>query len=156
MNAHRWPLNRHRFRAAVATGGVVAGLLATGGVAQAATADGTPCDIGVRACVDLDEEKAWLLTPSGEIEHGPEDISQGDEDSPTPVGTFTVQWKHKDHWSTEYDSPMPYSVFFAPGGIAFHEGDLDGTSGGCVRLEEDEAEIFFETLQVGDRVQVRK
>lgn len=34
-------------------------------------------------------------------------------------------------------TPMPYSVFFAPGGIAFHEGSLTEDSHGCVRLAAD-------------------
>jgi hypothetical protein len=50
---------------------------------------------------------------------------------------------------------MPFAVFFAPGGIAFHEGDLHTYSAGCVRLEHAQAEAFYRFLQVGDPVQVR-
>ena len=50
---------------------------------------------------------------------------------------------------------MPYSVFFADGGIAFHEGRQDTASGGCVKLGHDDAVAWFAYLQVGDEVQVR-
>ncbi len=50
---------------------------------------------------------------------------------------------------------MHYAVFFAPGGIAFHEGPIDHPSAGCVRLETEAASRFFDTLAVGDEVQVR-
>lgn len=49
---------------------------------------------------------------------------------------------------------MPWSVFFADGGIAFHGGDLSRESAGCVKLRTRDARRFFETLQVGDKVQV--
>ena len=109
----------------------------------------------MRACVDLDEKEAWLISPAGKIERGPVDISPGAEDKKTPRGNFKVLWKHKDHYSKEYDAPMPWSMFFARGGIAFHQGNLDSPSGGCVRLAEEDAEAFFNYLKVGDGVQVR-
>jgi lipoprotein-anchoring transpeptidase ErfK/SrfK len=51
-------------------------------------------------------------------------------------------------------APMPFSVFFADGGVAFHEGSLQTSSYGCVHLAHDDAVAFFNTLQVGDEVQV--
>jgi lipoprotein-anchoring transpeptidase ErfK/SrfK len=143
---------------AVATGLVVLGVLAAAGTAQAAgpdEVDDTPCTAVARACVDLDENEAWLIGADGEIERGPVDISPGGEGKETPTGDFRVLWKHQDHWSREYDAPMPWSVFYAPGGIAFHQGSLESSSGGCVRLDPGDAEAFFSYLQVGDVVQVR-
>ena len=49
---------------------------------------------------------------------------------------------------------MPWAVFFADGGIAFHEGDPETFSAGCVKLAEEDAHAFFTYLQVGDPVQV--
>ena len=49
---------------------------------------------------------------------------------------------------------MPWSVFFADGGIAFHEGNPDTASAGCVKLDEEDAHAFFTYLQVGDAVQI--
>jgi hypothetical protein len=51
---------------------------------------------------------------------------------------------------------MPWSVFFADGGIAFHSGDPNKSSGGCIHLSPADAVAFFNNLQLGDHVQVRK
>ena len=149
--------SRFRLRAVAAAGLVALGVLGAVGPAQAETKTikDTPCSVGVRACVDLDEKQAWLISAEGEIERGPVDISPGAEDTPSPRGNFAVQWKDKNHYSKEYDAPMPWSTFFAPGGIAFHQGNLDNPSGGCIRLEEEDAKAFFNYLSVGDKVQVK-
>lgn len=83
-------------------------------------------------------------------------VSIGGPGQETPRGEFRVEWKDINHRSTEFDgAPMPFSVFFAPGGIAFHEGNLYTDSAGCVRLERSQAEAFYRFLQVDDPVQVR-
>ncbi len=53
-------------------------------------------------------------------------------------------------------APMPWSVFFADGGIAFHAGDPARASAGCIHLPAADAEAWFNDLQVGDQVQVVK
>ncbi len=65
-----------------------------------------------------------------------------------------MQWKAEQYTSREYLTQMPYSVFFAEGGIAFHEGAQDNPSAGCVKLEREDAKAFFYFLQVGDEVQI--
>ncbi len=141
-------------RAAVA---VAVGSLAMFGVVGPAVADdgtdGTPCSSFARACVHLESHQAWLIA-DGNIVRGPVPISSGGEGHETPRGQFAVEWKNKNHHSTEFDAPMPFAVFFAPGGIAFHEGSLHSNSAGCVRLAYDEASAFYDFLQVGDRVEV--
>lgn len=115
---------------------------------------GTPCTSTAMACVDLVGLRAWLFQ-GGQVARGPVPISiGGDGDDSTPPGRFRVEWKNKDHVSGESGAPMPYAVFFAPGGIAFHEGNLQTSSAGCVRLARDEAVAFFDYLRVGDEVQV--
>ena len=47
------------------------------------------------------------------------------------------------------------SVFFADGGIAFHEGGQDTYSAGCVKLVHDNAVAWFAFLKVGDQVQIK-
>ena len=49
---------------------------------------------------------------------------------------------------------MPWSVFFADGGAAFHGGDRARAAAGCVKLDTGEAEAFFNDLVEGDKVQV--
>ena len=140
----------------------VAGLLAAGAVAFAApapvpagaqTVSGTPCSASARACVDLASQRAWLIH-GGEVTRGPVRIHSGGPGRETPPGTFQVQWKHDDHVSGESGVPMPWSVFFAPGGIAFHEGDVKTPSNGCIRMSDEDAQAFYADLQVGDEVQV--
>ncbi|MFN2535043.1 MAG: L,D-transpeptidase family protein, partial [Pseudonocardiaceae bacterium] len=52
------------------------------------------------------------------------------------------------------NAPMPYSVFFTSSGIAFHEGSLRSPSAGCIHLSRSAAQTFFNTLKVGQVVQV--
>jgi hypothetical protein len=112
-----------------------------------------PCAATVRACVSLSTKQAWLLT-GGAVEYGPVPIAHGGTASPTPTGTYPVSWKDEVHTSSIYGDPMPFSVFFAPGGIAFHQGDLASDSHGCVRLSMAAAQVFFHSLSPGQLVQV--
>jgi hypothetical protein len=112
-----------------------------------------PCARKVRACVSLSMRKAWLLR-RGVAEYGPVPIAHGRPASPTPAGTFSVSWKDAVHTSNIYGTPMPYAVFFAPGGIAFHQGDVRTGSHGCVRLSMAAARVFFHRLRPGEIVQV--
>jgi lipoprotein-anchoring transpeptidase ErfK/SrfK len=114
---------------------------------------GTPCTAAARACVALNERRAWLLD-AGKVVRGPVPIQHGDVKDPTPRGTFEVQWKAEQYTSREYLTQMPYSVFFAEGGIAFHEGAQGNPSAGCVKLGPEDARAFFYFLQVGDEVQI--
>ena len=53
----------------------------------------------------------------------------------------------------EFKAVMPDSVFFYPGD-AFHIGSLGVMSHGCIHLSPSAAATFFNTLQVGDEVQI--
>src|SRR5688572_15702593 len=75
-----------------------------------------PCGPGIRACVSLSQNLAWLLNDNG-VEYGPVPITHGRAGHGTPVGTYPVSWKDAVHTSSIYGLPMPHSVFFAPGGI---------------------------------------
>ncbi|MCF7552711.1 L,D-transpeptidase [Pseudonocardia sp. WMMC193] len=123
-------------------------------------APGTPCAASARACVDLESQQAWLIR-DGQVVGGPVPIASGGAGQETPVGhSFRVYRKEKDYASNTYrlpngqPAPMPWSVFFADGGIAFHGGDRARASAGCVKLDAAEAEAFFADLQLGDKVQV--
>jgi hypothetical protein len=150
--------SRFRVRSALTAVLVAAGAVGVVGTAQAQSPDvvaGTPCTEEARACVDLDAQKAWLLD-DGEIVRGPVPISSGGPGRETPRGDFRVEWKDAEHRSAEFNgAPMPYSVFFAQGGIAFHEGNLHTPSAGCVRLNYEDAAAFYEFLAIDDPVQVR-
>ncbi len=72
---------------------------------------------------------------------------------PTPTGDFEVESKDKDHVSGKYKTttgkpaPMPYATFFK-GGAAFHQGDTNVHSHGCIHLSKDDAKFIFENSEV--------
>lgn len=129
--------------------------------ASTGTLDGTPCRATARVCVDLDHQTAWLAK-DGRITLGPIRIASGGKGAETPKGTFRVLSKDKNHTTNEFPlpngqpAPMPNSVFFEPGGIAFHGGDPKKASAGCIHVPAPDDLIFFNTLSVGDEVQVVK
>lgn len=114
----------------------------------------TPCPVSARACVDLDGRRAWLQD-GGKTSYGPVYISSGapGPDTATPRGSFHVVRKVRDEISHEFnDAPMPYSVYFTNSGHAFHQGDPNVDSAGCIHLSGADAVTFFDSLQVGDEV----
>lgn len=118
------------------------------------TVVGTPCLSTSRACIDLSANQAWLIR-DGKVDYGPVPITSGRKGFRTPTGTFRVSFKNRDHVSSIYDAPMPYSVFFN-GGIAFHQGSLREKSHGCIHLSRKAAKTFFGSLRKGDVVQVAR
>ncbi len=119
---------------------------------------GVPCAAaaaapGTAACVDISAHQAWLLQ-GGKVVYGPVKMLPGRKGNPTPTGTFHVLSKEKMHLSKEFDNAeMPNSVFFYPGD-AFHTGSLSVYSHGCIHLSAAASLKFFNTLHVGDVVQV--
>ncbi|MFB9683952.1 L,D-transpeptidase [Amycolatopsis plumensis] len=119
---------------------------------------GVPCaaaaaSAGTAACVDISAHKAWLLE-GGKVVYGPVPMLPGRKGYETPTGAFHVLSKEKMHLSKEFDNAeMPNSVFFYPGD-AFHTGSLSVYSHGCIHLSAGASLKFFNTLHVGDVVQV--
>jgi hypothetical protein len=119
---------------------------------------GVPCAsaaaaAGTAACVDLSAHKAWILQ-AGKVVYGPVPMLPGRKGYATPTGTFHVLSKEKMHLSKEFDNAkMPNSVFFYPGD-AFHTGSLSVYSHGCIHLSAGASLKFFNTLHIGDVVQV--
>ena len=114
----------------------------------------TPCAATAKACVLLSRGEAWLTDGHGQITYGPVPIAGGTPAYPTPTGTFRVLSKDANYHSTEFhNAPMPYSVFFHPGD-AFHADNVAQRSHGCIHLNWDDAEAFFNALKVGDQVQI--
>lgn len=80
----------------------------------------------------------------------------------TPQGMFKLDRGrfHKDYTSRQWDSPMPYAMFFdwqiegRTSGLAIHGSDAEGekelgrrASHGCVRLSAENARILFELIR---------
>ncbi|MFH9062126.1 L,D-transpeptidase family protein [Streptomyces coeruleorubidus] len=106
------------------------------------------------ACVDLSRQLIWVQK-GRKIVFGAVPIRSGRAGYRTRAGWHKVYWRHKNHWSTLYNTPMPYSQFFS-GGQAFHGvyGSLHTTVGsmGCVNLSVPDARRLWSVLKKGDRV----
>jgi L,D-transpeptidase catalytic domain len=114
------------------------------------------CPAAASACVDLSDHLTWLQSGRS-IAYGPVPMEPGPPGTrnATPRGIFHVQWKAGANYiSTEFHEPMPYAVFFAPGGIAFHGGSLTTASHGCVHLTIGSARYYHDRLPIGAEVAV--
>ena len=132
--------------------------------------------------VDLGAQKAYFYKGGRLVGETP--ISSGNAQHPTPVGSFSVIQKDRDHRSNLYGNfvdgsgntmvqnvdvttdrappggsflgaRMPYFLRFS-GGSGLHAGYLPGfpDSHGCVRLPDEMARLFFENASHGTPVRV--
>lgn len=108
------------------------------------------------ACVDLKRQLTWVQKGK-RVLWGPAPMRSGRAGYRTRTGWHRVYWKHRNHWSTIYHSPMPYSQFFDRG-EAFHaiSGSIYDPNGswGCVNLRLADARTLWRVLKKGDRVYV--
>jgi hypothetical protein len=112
------------------------------------------CAPAASACADLNAHLTWLQA-GGRITYGPVPMEPGAAGDPTPRGIFHVAWKAGPHYiSTSYGVPIPYAVFFAAAGVAFHQGSLTTSSHGCIHLTKAAARYYNEHLPVGAEVDV--
>src|SRR5580700_9979962 len=118
--------------------------------------DRESCPAKATACVDLTRHLTWLQS-AGKVIFGPIHAEPGPPGSAhaTPRGIFQVSWKAGPTFiSNIYHEPMPWAVFFAPGGIAFHGGSLTTPSHGCVHLTDENAHYYNQHLPDGAEVVV--
>jgi lipoprotein-anchoring transpeptidase ErfK/SrfK len=118
--------------------------------------DRESCPAKATACVDLTRHLTWLQS-AGKVTFGPIRAEPGPPGSAhaTPRGIFQVSWKAGPAFiSNIYHEPMPWAVFFAPGGIAFHGGSLTTPSHGCVHLTVENAHYYNQHLPDGAEVVV--
>lgn len=118
--------------------------------------DRQSCPAKATACVDLTRHLTWLQS-AGKVTFGPVRAEPGPPGSAhaTPRGIFRVSWKAGATFvSNIYHEPMPWAVFFAPGGIAFHGGSLTTPSHGCVHLTVADAYYYNQHLPDGAEVVV--
>jgi hypothetical protein len=112
------------------------------------------CPPAAFACADLRDHITWLQS-DGRITYGPVRMEPGGPGQRTPRGTFHVAWKAGAHYvSNLYGVPIPYAVFFASGGIAFHAGSLTRSSHGCIHLTLHNARYYHDHLAIGAEVAV--
>ncbi len=107
----------------------------------------------VRVVVDLNAEQLYVYRGGYEIARTR--IVRGWDKKATPVGTFKILEKKKDHFSSTYDNaPMPYNHRLTWDGVAIHGSDVDGVSAshGCVGVPLEFVRILFQHTKVGDPV----
>jgi hypothetical protein len=77
-------------------------------------------------------------------------ISGGAPEKETPLISFTIQAKYENHWSTIYDTWMPWSLLIKRP-YYIHGGALPGRedSAGCIRLFPANAEELYDLVEVG-------
>jgi len=89
------------------------------------------------------------------VEIGRSSIMYGYGKHPTPLGTFKVLQKKRDHISNIYNAPMPHMLRLTNDGIALHGSENvvdDGATHGCVGLPLEFAELLFGQVGMGDQV----
>ncbi|OGG61110.1 hypothetical protein A3C87_03090 [Candidatus Kaiserbacteria bacterium RIFCSPHIGHO2_02_FULL_49_34] len=84
-------------------------------------------------------------------------VSTGREGHDTPKGVFRILKKKRHHISSEYGTPMLFSLFFTSRGHALHLGRPTGNpaSAGCIRLSPEDALFAFRFAELSDTVIVQ-
>ena len=86
------------------------------------------------------------------------DVRFGSSRTPTREGSFQIGWKSRDHFSSLYDTAMPYAMFFSGGQAVHYSPDFaargySGASHGCVNVRNLAGiRALFAQAQVGDKV----
>lgn len=109
-------------------------------------------------CVDLKQKVVRYIQRGKVIKTI--DIRSGRPGQETRKGNWKIYHKDTYVWSTLYNSPMPYSMFFS-GGQAFHYSmyfaadGYNGASHGCVNIRsKSEAKWLYAKTGVGTPVHV--
>ncbi len=116
--------------------------------------DRAPAAGPLRIVVDIAAQRLYVYR--GGIEIGRSSIIYGDDDKPTPYGTFPILQKNIDHVSNIYDAEMPYMMRLTWDGIAIHGSSVDewSATNGCVGVPEEFAALLFAQAKLGDKVTV--
>jgi hypothetical protein len=80
----------------------------------------------------------------------------GADSKKTPLGSFPILWKGRDHRSSLYDAPMPFTLRLTGDGVAIHGSDVrwGAATHGCVGVPTEFAGRLFEQARVGDFVTI--
>ena len=92
-------------------------------------------------------------------------ILTGDDETPTPPGVYAVKLKDRTYYSRQYETPMPYSLFFDLKGMrAIHEGAVpdpdekdekgDWATHGCIHVEAPYMKWLYDWTVPGKTVVV--
>lgn len=72
----------------------------------------------------------------------------------TPTGRFTILARDKDHISSLYDAPMPYTLRLTNDGVAIHASKVRAGAGthGCLGIPLTFGAKLYDAMRVGDQV----
>ena len=106
--------------------------------------------------VRIDLRQQLISVFRGGHEIGTSVILYGADKKPTPLGTFPVLARFKDHRSGPYDAPMPYTLRLTPDGVSIHGSNVrwGAATHGCIGVPLDFAEKLFKQARVGDPVTI--
>ena len=104
--------------------------------------------------VDLERQLISVFRSGHEI--GTAVILYGADGLSTPTGKFPILAKLKDHRSSTYDAPMPYTLRLTAEGVSIHGSDVRWgfATHGCVGVPKAFAAKLFDAIQRGDEVMI--
>lgn len=104
--------------------------------------------------VDRDAQIISVFRAGHEI--GTAVILYGATEKPTPSGTYPIIWRRRDHRSSLYDAPMPYTLRLTGDGVAIHGSDVrrGRATHGCVGVPIEFARLLFAQAKLGDHVDI--
>jgi len=116
-------------------------------------------DTGVprgRPWVRIDLDAQLLSVFRGDHEIGSTVVLYGADEKPTPTGSFPVLAKLRDHVSSLYDAPMPYTMRLTGDGVAIHGSNVrrNAATHGCIGVPTAFAARLFDEVKLGDEVMI--
>ena len=109
---------------------------------------------GGEVWVRVDLRTQLLSVFRGGHEIGSAVVLYGADSKETPLGTFPILWKGRNHRSSLYDAEMPYTMRLTGDGVAIHGSDVrwGAATHGCIGTPTEFAAKLFEIAKVGTRV----
>jgi lipoprotein-anchoring transpeptidase ErfK/SrfK len=107
--------------------------------------------------VRVDLKRQLISVFRGGHEIGTAVILYGADEKETPVGTFPVLAKIRDHKSITYDNaPMPYTLRLTGDGVSIHGSDVSWgrATHGCIGVPVEFAHKLFDQASKGDQVTI--
>lgn len=104
--------------------------------------------------VDLRTQLISIFRGGHEI--GTAVVLYGADAKETPLGRFPILWKGRNHRSSTYDAPMPYTLRLTGDGVAIHGSDVrwGAATHGCIGVPTEFAAKVYDQAKVGDPVSI--
>ena len=104
--------------------------------------------------IDLHDQILSVFRAGHEI--GTAVVLYGADKKPTPIGTFPIIARLKDHRSAPYDAPMPYTLRLTADGVSIHGSNVrwGAATHGCIGVPTDFAAKLFDQVRMGTPVTI--